>query len=582
MVDTAVRDKRRSRFSVSFYVGAAILAVLALIAVLAPVLLDSQANELTDSWSEPPSLGEHVLGTNSYGQDNLARALVAVRLTLVLATAASALSVICGLTVGVAIWLAPPRIREGALRLLETTVAYPTLISALIIAAILQPGALTVVIAMGIAGIPGFARVTANLAQEVTKSDYFITARLLGVSPVKLALRHMIPAMTEPLLTLAATIFATVLVEISALSFVGLGVQPPQYDLGALLNSSFTALYTNPAEVVGPAMMIVLASIGIMMLGDALVARSNPLVTQLDGARKPKRSATAVPVQAIGRAAAAEGAGADDEQAMVVVDNLRITTRGGEHPLVHGLSLRIGSGEILGVVGESGSGKSLTAMSIAGLQSEQLSVEADALEVAGIDMLGTTSPEALAERIGIIYQDPGTTFSPSLRMGTQLTEVLRRHRGIPKKQARAMIIETLQAVGISRPETRLRQFPHQLSGGMRQRAMIAAALVTRPALLIADEPTTALDVTVQIEVLKQFRRARDELGTSMLFVSHDLGVVQELCDRIVVMEQGVIVEELTPLQLRNEDAKHPYTKKLLEAVPKLQSGGSRQSAGEEQ
>ncbi|WP_082406154.1 dipeptide/oligopeptide/nickel ABC transporter permease/ATP-binding protein [Microbacterium sp. No. 7] len=549
-------ERRRRALGPALIIGAALLLIVVAVAVVAPAFVSGPANTLTENRGLPLSR-EHWLGTNVFGQDNLSRVLVATRLTLVMTLAASAISVGFGIAAGIMIWLAPVHVREWCLRILETAVAYPTLITALIIAAILLPGATTAVIAMGVAGIPGFARVTANLAQRVSHSDYFRTARFLGVSPRHLATRHMIPSMAEPLLILSATVFAATLVEISALSFVGLGVQPPAYDLGSLLNDSLDALYTQPIEAAGPAVMIVLISIAAMFVGDGLAAGANPQAARSWTPRKPDPSPVSRP--------------APGDEALVRVSDLRIAGRGGEGPvdLVHGIDLHIDRGEILGIVGESGSGKSLTAMSVAGLAADDLSISADTLRVAELNMLGTPSATTLAETISIIYQDPGTTFSPSLRMGTQLTEVMRVHRGWSRTRARAVMIDALEKVGITEPARRMRQYPHELSGGQRQRAMIAAALVTQPALLIADEPTTALDVTVQVEVLRQFARLRAEHGTAILFISHDIGVVQELCDRVLVMRAGRVVEELTPGDIRRRDVRHPYTRTLLDAVPRL-------------
>jgi peptide/nickel transport system permease protein len=171
--------------------------------------------------------------------------------------------------------------------------------------------------------------------------------------------------------------------------------------------------------------------------------------------------------------------------------------------------------------------------------------------------------------VAMIYQDPGTTFNPALRMGAQLTEVLRVHRGKSAKEARAIITDLLAGVHIADPERLLRCHPYELSGGMRQRAMIAAALAAEPALLIADEPTTALDVTVAAGILRELARIRDETDTAMLFISHDIGVVEELCDRVLVMKDGVIVEQLPREALRAGEVSSPYTRMLLESVPRL-------------
>jgi peptide/nickel transport system permease protein len=543
--------------------GAALMLALILIAVIAPLTLKQAAEQLTPDAAQGPSPA-HWLGTDDFGRDLLARALVATRLTLLMTAGAAAITAVSGILIGLAIWLSGRRVREAALRVLETAVAYPSLIFALVIAAVLEPGVSSAVVAIGIAGIPGFARITANLASSVSSSDYVVTARLLGVSPVRIAVRHMLPNMAEPLLILSATVFALSLVEISALSFIGLGVQSPDYDFGRLLNDSLGALYTQPVEAVGPSVMIALTGLSVMLIGDALAADADPRAKRSFFRRVVHQNRTvAVPAS---------------DRALVRVENLKIGVPGGPD-LVKGISLSIDPGEVLALVGESGSGKSLTAMAIAGLPTEGLTVEADLLRVDNMNMLAEPDPSRLAKDISIVYQDPGTTFNPALRMGSQLTEVLRTHLGMGGAQARHVITQALASVNISEPARRLRQHPHELSGGMRQRAMIAASIVTSPKLIVADEPTTALDVTVQAEVLRQFRRIRREQGTAMLFISHDLGVVEALCDTILVMKSGEIVERLTSAQLAARDVHHPYTKALLAAIPVLDRGPVPENSG---
>ena len=557
------RFRNREFWTPAMATGAALMLALILIAVIAPLTLKQAAEQLTPDAAQGPGPA-HWLGTDDFGRDLLARALVATRLTLLMTAGAAALTAASGILIGLAIWLSGRRVREGALRVLETAVAYPSLIFALVIAAVLEPGVSSAVVAIGIAGIPGFARITANLASSVSSSDYVVTARLLGVSPVRIAARHMLPNMAEPLLILSATVFALSLVEISALSFIGLGVQSPDYDFGRLLNDSLGALYTQPVEAVGPSLMIALTGLSVMLIGDALAADADPRAKRSFFRRVVHRNRT-VPVPA-------------SDRALVRVENLQIGVPGGPD-LVKGVSLSIDPGEVLALVGESGSGKSLTAMAIAGLPTEGLTVEADLLRVDDMNMLAEPEPSRLAKDISIVYQDPGTTFNPALRMGSQLTEVLRTHQGMGGAQARHVITQALASVNITEPARRLRQHPHELSGGMRQRAMIAASIVTSPKLIVADEPTTALDVTVQAEVLRQFRRIRREQGTAMLFISHDLGVVEALCDTILVMKSGEIVERLTSDQLAARDVHHPYTKALLAAIPVLDRGPVPENPG---
>lgn len=545
--------------------GASLLTALVLVAIIAPPALGQAAEQLTPNAALGPS-AEHWLGTDDFGRDLLSRTLVATRLTLLMTAGAAAISVVCGAVIGMAIWLSGRRVREIALRILETAVAYPSLIFALVIAAVLEPGVSSAVIAIGIAGIPGFARITANLASSVSNSEYVVTARLLGVSPVRIAARHMLPNMAEPLLILSATVFALSLVEISALSFIGLGVQSPQYDFGRLLNDSLGALYTQPVEAVGPSVMIALTGLSVMLIGDALAAHADPRAKRSFFRRVLDRTRI-IPAQVTGA-----------DTALVRVENLRISIPN-RAELVKGVSLSINPGEVVALVGESGSGKSLTAMAIAGLSSEDLAVEAELLRVGEMNMLAAPDQSRLAKEISIVYQDPGTTFNPSLRMGSQLTEVLRTHLGMGGAKARKVITEALASMNITEPAQRLRQHPHELSGGMRQRAMIAASIVTSPKLIVADEPTTALDVTVQADVLRQFRRIHREQGTAMLFISHDLGVVEALCDTILVMKSGEIVERLTAAQLAARDVHHPYTKALLAAIPTLDLDPAPATAG---
>lgn len=557
------RFRSREFWTPAMATGAALMLALILIAVIAPLTLKQAAEQLTPDAAQGPSPA-HWLGTDDFGRDLLARALVATRLTLLMTAGAAAITAVSGILIGLAIWLSGRRVREAALRVLETAVAYPSLIFALVIAAVLEPGVASAVVAIGIAGIPGFARITANLASSVSSSDYVVTARLLGVSPVRIAVRHMLPNMAEPLLILSATVFALSLVEISALSFIGLGVQSPDYDFGRLLNDSLGALYTQPVEAVGPSVMIALTGLSVMLIGDALAADADPRAKRSFFRRVVHQNRTvAFPAS---------------DRALVRVENLKIGVPGGPG-LVKSISLSIDPGEVLALVGESGSGKSLTAMAIAGLPTEGLTVEADLLRVDNMNMLAEPDPSRLAKDISIVYQDPGTTFNPALRMGSQLTEVLRTHLGMGGAKARHVITQALASVNITEPARRLRQHPHELSGGMRQRAMIAASIVTSPKLIVADEPTTALDVTVQAEVLRQFRRIRREQGTAMLFISHDLGVVEALCDTILVMKSGEIVERLTSAQLAARDVHHPYTKALLAAIPVLDRGPVPENPG---
>ncbi len=239
---------------------------------------------------------------------------------------------------------------------------------------------------------------------------------------------------------------------------------------------------------------------------------------------------------------------------------------------VDGVSLAIQPGETLGLVGESGCGKSVTAFSILKLvQSPPAEYAGGQIKLRGQDLLACSEAQIRRVRgnnISMIFQEPMSSLNPILSVGAQITEAIRAHQKISKREARQLAISMLQRVGIASPETRFDEYPHQMSGGMKQRVMIAMALVCRPQLLIADEPTTALDVTIQAQILDLLRELQSEMGMSVLLITHDLGVVAETCDRVAVMYAGKIVERAQVDDLFDRP-KHPYTHGLLKSVPML-------------
>ena len=249
-----------------------------------------------------------------------------------------------------------------------------------------------------------------------------------------------------------------------------------------------------------------------------------------------------------------------------------VKTRSGSRRLVDGVSLSIAPGETLGLVGESGSGKSLTALAIMRLLAEPpLRVEAGSVIVDGRDLLTLDRQEMRrirGNRIGMIFQEPMTSLNPVFTIGYQIMEVLRLHRGLSGAEARRETVELLERVGIGAADKRLGSYPHELSGGQRQRVMIAMALACRPSLLIADEPTTALDVTIQAQILELLGRLREEFGMAVLLITHDLGVVAETCDHVAVMYAGRIVETARVAELFGRP-RHPYTHGLMRSIPSL-------------
>jgi peptide/nickel transport system ATP-binding protein len=271
---------------------------------------------------------------------------------------------------------------------------------------------------------------------------------------------------------------------------------------------------------------------------------------------------------------------APDNRPLLAVEGLTVSvnTESGLRPLVSDLSFTLARGETLAIAGESGSGKSITSLAVMGL------LPPPAVRITGgMVRLGDTEltglPEAQMQairgnRIAMIFQEPMTSLNPVLTIGTQLTEAIEAHEPLPRAEAQARALAALQAVRMSEPARRMRQYPHELSGGMRQRVMIAMAIALRPDVLIADEPTTALDVTVQREVLDLLRDLQREMGTAIILITHDMGVVAEMADRVIVMQAGRMVEE-APVRTLFAAPKAAYTRALLDAVPRMGQGALR-------
>lgn len=264
------------------------------------------------------------------------------------------------------------------------------------------------------------------------------------------------------------------------------------------------------------------------------------------------------------------------KDSLLKIKDLEVTffNHGGEVKAVRGVSFDVKKREIIGLVGESGSGKSVTSLSIMRLLKDTGKVTNGEIIYKGENLLNKSEKEMMKIRgndIAMIFQDPMTSLNPVFTVGNQIADVIKRHQGLSKREAKVKTIEVLKMVGIPSAEERYNNYPHEFSGGMRQRAIIAMALSCRPDLLIADEPTTALDVTIQAQILKLLMELKEELNTSIILITHDLGVVANTCSRVIVMYGGIIMEEgkvedifYSPL--------HPYTKGLLKSLPRIESG----------
>ncbi|WP_370948018.1 dipeptide/oligopeptide/nickel ABC transporter permease/ATP-binding protein [Amycolatopsis sp. cg5] len=531
--------------------AAVLLVAMVALAVFAPIIWgDAAAVVDTDAIAQSPSAA-HPFGTDALGRDILYRTLVATRLSAELALLATAIGLVVGIVLGTVPTVLPRRLARLLVAAVNIAVAFPGLLLALSLAAIIGVGTEGAVLAIAFAMAPAFARLVQTLSASVAGRDFVAAARVSGVGRLRLLTRHVLPNIAEPLVVNATIGAGSALLAFSGLSFLGIGVQAPDYDWGRLLREGLDGVYVNPAAALAPGAAVVLAGLAFNLAGETVAA--------VVGLRTPtsKRKAGKPPEPHAPAPAVVAG-----ENPVLVVENLRVAFpgQGGWTVPVRGVSFAVGAGEAVGVVGESGSGKSLTALAVSRLLEAPAEVTADRLEFDGAP-LESTSDRVLGTSLAMVFQDPMSSFNPTRRIGWQLAEVSQQHQGLSRKDALERAADRLAAVRIPDAARRSRQFPHEFSGGMRQRAMIAMGLMGEPKLIVADEPTTALDVTVQREVLALLTRTRRAEGAAILLISHDIAVVSQTCERVLVMYAGRIVEDLPTADLR--DARHPYTRALL-------------------
>ncbi|GAA3807084.1 dipeptide/oligopeptide/nickel ABC transporter permease/ATP-binding protein [Cellulomonas soli] len=551
-------------------VSLVLLAAFVVVAVVGPTVWGDAASATRPDAVLLPASGDHWFGTDALGRDIFARVMVATRLSLVMALSATAAGAVAGVLLGGLPVAFGARVQRAASAVITTWLAFPVLLVAMLVVILLDAGTVTAVIALAVTMTPSFARLTQTLAARVGGSEYLAAARLLGISRTRQLTRYVVPNIAEPVIVNVTLSIGGGLLALSSLSFLGVGVQPPDFDWGRLLSDGFDQVYTSSAAALGPGAVIILAGLTFGMLGESMAAHLRGGRTRSVGRGGP--GALAVAPMPVALAEPVVGA-------LLEVRGLRVTFPGphGPRAVVRGVDLVLMPGEIVGVVGESGSGKSVTMTAIAGLADPTAHVHADRMLLRGEDLLALSPRDrsAALRAIGMVFQDSLTALNPALRVGTQLAEVPRAARvaGTARPSRRAAhqtAVAALGAVQITDPERRARQFPHEFSGGMRQRALIAMAQMSGPPLLVADEPTTALDVTVQRQVLTLLRRQCAENGQTAVVVSHDIAVLGELCERLVVMYQGEVVDAFPTADLRTpERLAHPYSRALVRALPDL-------------
>jgi peptide/nickel transport system permease protein len=538
------------------------LVALILLAIVAPILWSDDASKIDILNASQGASSAHWFGTDALGRDIFYRVLVATRLSVFLAVLAAALGAALGIPVGAIPALFGGRVARLVTGFINLAIALPALLVAIFVAAIVGVGARGAVVGIAVAVAPYYARLSQTLSSSVAGSDYIAAARMLGVRRDRLLRRHVLPNIAEPLLITSTISVGDALLSLAGLSFIGLGVQPPQYDWGRMLNEGLSRIYETPIVALGPAVAITLAALTFALFGEMLAKAAGG-----GGARRWARGEIPAPLPA------AAPCPADD---VVAVDDLTVSFPGGAVP-VRGISLTVALGEIVGIVGESGSGKTLTAMALADLLPATAHLSASRLCLFGSDPRTLSESQRrrlLGQSLAVVYQDPMSALNPALRVGRQVGEVAEVHQGLSKNEARGRAVERLRAVRIGNADARAQQYPHEFSGGMRQRAVIAMGLMAEPKLIIADEPTTALDVTVQQQILHLLRNVTIARASAAILISHDVAVVSQLCSRVIVMYAGRLVEELDVDTLVAGPA-HPYTAALVASVPTMETDRAR-------
>ena len=549
--------------------GLLLIGLIALLILLVPILPlpDPDATAPADRL-KPVLTAGHLLGTDQLGRDILSRLLWGARLSVTVGFTATLIAALIGSVIGIVAGYVGGRTDNAIMRGIDMLMAFPYILLALAIVAALGPGLMNALYAIAIVNIPFFARNVRGVTLGYAHREFVDAARLSGKGHLSVMFTEVLPNVAPVIVITMSTTAGWMILETAGLSFLGLGAQPPQADLGSMLGEGRAQLFTAPHVSIVPGVMIFLIVISLNVLGDGIrdvldprlrsgaLARPGPVTEIATDRSVPENSA---------------------QDSALSIEGLETGFRSGDNiiPAVRGVSLHVKRGECLGLIGESGSGKSVTALSVMGLVASPPGIiQNGAIYVGNEDVLAMPQTRLISlrgSRVAYVFQDPLTTLHPMYPVGRQVEEAIAAHQSLGARERRERAIALLEKVGIPEARERAKHYPHQLSGGQRQRIGIAMALANDPDVIIADEPTTALDVTVQARILELLRDLQRERGMALLFITHDFGVVSEICDRVAVMKDGQIVETgETRAVLANPQ--HDYTKRLIACVPELGTG----------
>ena len=545
--------------------GGIILFILLLLIITTPFLNLSDPNAInTSDRFSLPFTNNYLLGADHLGRDILSRVMWGTRLSLAVGFSAALIAAILGSFIGIIAGYFGGFFDNILMRSVDVLMAFPYVLLALAIVAVMGPGLFNSLIAVAIVNIPFFARNVRGISLAYAKSDFMIAAKISGRSTFSCIIFELLPNLIPTIIVAFSTTIGWMILETAGLSFLGLGSQPPQADLGSMLGEGRASLIVHSHNSLIPGLMILFIVMGFNLFGDGIRDALDPKLSQ--GKLGRSKALTDLKKNFVFSERCSKS--------FLEVNNLttKFIRNNYEIEAIKKVNLSLQKGECLAIVGESGSGKSVTALSITRLVASPPGIITEGfINYKGTDLLNInlqTMQDIRGKKISYIFQDPQSTLHPLQKVGSQISEIIINHKIINKVKLNKEVLELLRNVKIIDPERVVNLYPHQLSGGMRQRIGIAMAIANKPDIIIADEPTTALDVTVQAKILSIINDLKKEFNLSIIFISHDLNVVSKISDNIAVMFNGEIVEFGNTKKILN-NPNNQYTKKLIKTSPRL-------------
>jgi|TARA_A100001234_G_scaffold121814_1_gene106808 peptide/nickel transport system permease protein len=545
--------------------GSIMLFMLLILIMITPFLNLNDPNSInTSDRFSLPLTNNYLLGADHLGRDILSRVMWGTRLSLAVGFSAALIAAILGTFIGIIAGYFGGFFDNILMRSVDVLMAFPYVLLALAIVAVMGPGLFNSLVAVAIVNIPFFARNVRGISLAYANSDFMIAAKISGRGTFSCIIFELLPNLMPTIIVAFSTTIGWMILETAGLSFLGLGSQPPQADLGSMLGEGRASLIVHSHNSLVPGLMILFIVMGFNLFGDGIRDALDPKLSH--GKLGRSKALTDLKKNYVFQELSSKS--------FLEVKNLstKFIRNNKEIKAISNINFSLQKGECLAIVGESGSGKSVTALSITRLVASPPGVITEGLiNYKGSDLLNVNlkSMQGIrGKKISYIFQDPQSTLHPLQKVGSQISEIIINHKRINKINLKKEVLKLLSDVKIIDPERVINLYPHQLSGGMRQRIGIAMAIANKPDIIIADEPTTALDVTVQAKILNIINSLKKEFNLSIIFISHDINVVSKISDNIIVMFNGEIVEFGKTEKILNSP-KNKYTQKLIKTSPRL-------------